>query len=257
MKELYSFKVETDIVVETPYTKKTKNGEKEYTKKTKKKVDNKVIVYKPTISDIEKAEFFFGQKYNEYINAGFLTKGMLEGMMTKNSTDLVDDQLKEALLQNIDASKVIEFYGGSKTLTEDQKNKLREAEEKKAEAEAVIVRFEATLRDQYSQTADVKAENKMIEWFIFNFSYYEEEVDGKKEVFPIFGGINFDQKRDFFLEVSEEKDEIEDEDVLAVKDVFDNSFDKITKVINLWYNKMGKNQEEIEESLKTVFGENE
>jgi hypothetical protein len=253
MKELYTFEISRDIVVETPYTKKTKNGEKEYTKKTKKKKTNKIVVYKPTVADAEKAEFFFGQKYNEYINAGFLTRAMLDNKLLKSSDGTLNEELKEALLKNMEASRVVEFYGGSKKLTEDQKQKLKEAEEKMAEAQSTILTYEGTLRDQYSQTADVKAETKMIEWFIFNYSYYEDEVEGEKEVFPIFEGSTFDEKRNFFLQLSEQKEDIDDEDVLAVKDIFDSSFEKLTQVINIWYNKMGNNQEEIEETMQKIF----
>lgn len=254
MKELYSFDISREIVTETPYKKKTKKGEVDAVKKTKSKVKNKIVVYKPTVSDIERAEFFFGQKYNEYINAGFLTKSMMDSKITKNSSGDVDEELKEAILKNIDAVRVVEFYGNADNLTEEQKKKLREAEEKMAEAQATIVRYESSLRDQYSQTADVKAETKMIEWFIFNFSYYEDEVDGKKQMFSIFDGQDFDDKRQMFLELSENKEDIDDEDVLLIKDIFDESFDLLTKVINLWYNKMGNNKEEIDKSLKEVFG---
>jgi hypothetical protein len=254
MKELYSFEIERDIVVETPYTKKTKNGEKEYTKKTKKKKKERVIVYKPTVSDIERAEFFYGQKYNEYINAGFLTRAMLERKFASNEDTVgLEKDLKDALLLNIESSRTIEFYGAAKKLDEEQKIKLAEAEEKMAEAQSIIMKYESSLRDQYSQTADVKSETKMIEWFIFNFSFYEDEVEGKTDVFPVFEGASFDEKRQSFLYLSEDKEDIEDENILLIKDIFDSSFDKLTKVINLWYNKMGNNQKEIDKSMKEVF----
>ena len=68
MKELYSFDVERKIEEQVPYTRKTKNGPIESTKKIKKTIKNKVFLKKPTGSDIENAEFFYGQKYNEFIN---------------------------------------------------------------------------------------------------------------------------------------------------------------------------------------------
>ena len=163
------------------------------------------------------------------------------------------EDLKDALLLNIESSRTIEFYGAAKKLDEEQKIKLAEAEEKMAEAQSIIMKYESSLRDQYSQTADVKSETKMIEWFIFNFSFYEDEVEGKTDVFPVFEGASFDEKRQSFLYLSEDKEDIEDENILLIKDIFDSSFDKLTKVINLWYNKMGNNQKEIDKSMKEVF----
>ena len=94
MKELYSFDVKRTIQKEVPHIKKTKDGPVETTKKVKKTIKTRVVVSKPSVADVEDAEFFYGQKFNEFINAGFLTKAMLAkkmgdigGMTSKKSED--------------------------------------------------------------------------------------------------------------------------------------------------------------------------
>ncbi len=253
MKELYSFEISRDVVKEVPYTKKTKDGPVEATKKQKKKVKNNIIIEKPSVSDIEKAEFFFGQKYNEYINAGFLTKSMLYKKTGGSNYDDLDESVKEAILENLEAAKVIDFYDGSEKLSEEQKKKLKNAKEKFVETRVVVQDYENRIQNQFSQTAEVKAEEKMIEWFMFNFSFYEDEVDGNKEIFPIFSGNTFDDKRISYLELCEDKSEISSESLLEVKDIFDASFVKIARAINIWYNKMGSNKKDIDKSIKEIF----
>ena len=77
MKEIYSFDVKREVQKEVPHIKKTKDGPVETTKRVKKTIKNKVIFTKPSISQMEDADFYYGQKYNEFINAGFLTRAML------------------------------------------------------------------------------------------------------------------------------------------------------------------------------------
>jgi len=253
MKELYSFDITRDIVTKTPYTKKTKKGEVEAFRNKTSKKNTKIVIEKPSISDIEKAEFFFGQKYNEYINAGFLTKAMLLNKIGETGTSSVSEEVRDAVIEYLEASRVIEFYDGADKLTDDQQKKLDEAKKKFAETQMLVHEHESNVRGQYSQTAETKAEEKMIEWFIFNFSYYEDEVDGEKTYFPLFEGNSFGEKRSFFLELSEDKEDIERRDVLNAKDIFDESFDMIAKAINIWYNKLGSNKEEIGAKIKEIF----
>ena len=112
MKELYSFVVKREVEKQVPYVKKTKDGPVESFKKSKTTVKNRIVLVKPSMSDVEDAEFFYGQKYNSFINSGFLTKAMLAkkmgdlgGMTSKKAEDV----MSAVLLENIEASRVIEL----------------------------------------------------------------------------------------------------------------------------------------------------
>ena len=148
---------------------------------------------------------------------------------------------------------MIQFYEGAKKLTKEQKEKLDKAKADFVETQIVVNGYENGVQNQFSQTAEVKAEEKMIEWFLFNFSYYEEEVNEEKELFPIFVGKNFDEKRESYLKLCEDKEEIDDKEILQVKDIFDLSFSELARAVNIWYNKMGKNTKEIKAKMKEIF----
>ncbi len=265
MKELYSFDVKREIIKEVPYIKKTKNGPVESTKKQKKTVQTRMAIIKPTISDMEDAEFYFGQKYNSFINAGFLTKAMLAkkmgdlGGMTSKRTD---DAISEMVLENLEASRVIEFFEGAKDLDEEQKEKLKEAKLTFASTQKSIHQYESSLRDQFSQTADAKAEQKLVEWFVVNFSYYEDEVkddkDGKKELFPLFEGESFKERREFLVDLQDlEEEETKDPHLLRLKTLYNSSFETLIRVITIWYNKLATDQKSIDKTLKDLFSEDE
>ena len=101
--------------------------------KSKKTIKTKVIIKRPTLAETEDGEFFYGQKFNEFINAGFLTKAMLskkmedigEGVFSKKETS----QMQEIMKQNVEASRIIEFYGEAKDLDEEQAEKLENAKD--------------------------------------------------------------------------------------------------------------------------------
>ena len=212
------------------------------------------------MSNVEDAEFFYGQKYNSFINAGFLTKAMLAkkmgdlgGMTSKKA----DDVMSSVLLENVEASRVIEFFDQSKDLSEEQEKKLKDAKLKFAATQKTMHEYEMGLREQFSQTADSKAEHKLIEWFVLNFSFYEDSVKDsekeKKDLFALFEGEDYKEKRNFLLSLQEPEDDIEDAQLLRIKNLFDSSFETLIRVITIWYNKLGTDQKSIDEALTQFF----
>ena len=226
--------------------------------KSKKTVKNKIVVVRPSLAEVENGEFFYGQKFNEYINAGFLTKAMLSkkmgdlgGLASKEDAD----RLQTLMMENIEAARVIQFYGEGKNLDDEQQKKLKDAQEEFITTQKQIHEYQAALRDQFSQTADAKAEQKLIEWFVFNFSFYEDKIGDKKELFPIFQGETFDDKREFYLSISDEGIDIKNEDLKKAKEIFDASYETLIRVISVWFNKMGTDQKTIDSALKELFEE--
>ena len=257
MKELYSFEVKKKIKEKVPFDKENKKGEIVQAFKTKTStVKKRVIFAKPSFADVEEADFFYGQKYNEFINSGYLTRLMLNkkiGDIGGASSKIADELIQKAFLDNMEAAKVVEFYEGQKNLDKDQEQKLEDARDLFIKTQRTISEYEDFHRSQYNQTAEAKAEQKIIEWFIFNFSFYEDEVNGNKSLFGLFDGDNYEEKRSNYLTLCEDEEDIEDKKILKNKFIFDESFSTLVKVANIWYNKMGSNQEEIDEALKQIF----
>ncbi len=122
-----------------------------------------------------------------------------------------------------------------------------------------MLEYEVALRDQFSQTADARAEQKLIEWFVINFSFYEDTVKEKedekekKDLFPLFEGEIYKEKRNFLLSLQEPEDDIEDAQLLRIKNLFDSSFETLIRAVTIWYNKLGTDQKSIDEALTEFF----
>jgi hypothetical protein len=258
MKEIYSFDVSRKVESSKPVAKKVKGVTVESVEKSIKEIKHRVVFAKPSMSMIEEAEFFYGQKFNELINAGFFTKAMLNkkmGDIGGLSSKTTVESLQKAIVDNMEASRVIEFYGESKTLTDEQKEKLDEAKNIFASTKNQVMEYEQAIRSQFSQTADVKAEQKLIEWLVFHLSYYEEDVDGKKELFPLFEGDSFDEKRAIYLDLCELLEDIDNPNLYKAKAIFDESFKILVRVASIWYNKIAEKPEDIKKAMEEMFSE--
>jgi hypothetical protein len=258
MKEIYSFDVARKVESSKPVAKKVKGVMVESVEKSIKEIKHRVVFAKPSMSMIEEAEFFYGQKFNELINAGFFTKAMLNkkmGDIGGLSSKTTVESLQKAIVDNMEASRVIEFYGESKTLTDEQKEKLDEAKNIFAATKNQVMEYEQAIRSQFSQTADVKAEQKLIEWLVFHLSYYEEDVDGKKELFSLFEGDSFEEKRAIYLDLCEALEDLDNPNLYKAKAIFDESFKTLVRVASIWYNKIAEKPEDIKKAMEDMFSE--
>ena len=166
MKELYSFPIKRKVKQKVSVEKENAKGKIVETFKTKTKtVSNRIVFAKPSFADIENAEFFYGQQYNDFINAGYLTRFLLNnkiGDSGGSSSKLSSEIINKAFVDNMEAAKVIEFYEGQKDLNEEQKKELEEAKEMFAETQRTVAEFEQFYQIQYNQTAEAKAEQKLM-----------------------------------------------------------------------------------------------
>lgn len=240
MKRVYSFNVDCSL------------------KDEKDSVD--VVFVKPTHSAMEDAEFYYGQQFNRFLKAGFLSRAMMNkefgdlgGLISKQS----QQNLVESITKMIDAQRTIEFYGGAQNLTEEQAEKLKESKETFTLLQKQIAENDINIRNMYSQSADSKAEESLIKWFVLNNSFYSEDVikDGEKksELFALFDGANLNEKKDQLDSFLDDLDETPN----RKKRIALKAIPVLNRVVSLWYNGFGNDQDSIEKSLKEFFSEEE
>lgn len=254
MQEVYTIVAKRSIKV--PEKVKTEeNGElKEVTKLRKKQEKTNIVFVKPSPAMMEKAEFFFGLQYNKLIQAGYMTRAM----MAKKFNDVGglgaenDEELKEQLALYMDATQKIEFYGGAKKLSEQQKELLEEAKKNLALSTKFIEEYQINLNSVYGQTAEAKADQKMVEWFMLNFLFIKETIDEEEEYFPFFEGADYEAKRDFYLRL---QDEVKNptEDFLKKQELLEMHFEDFIRVISIWRSGLASTQKEIDEKMNELF----
>lgn len=221
----------------------------------------KVAFVKPSHSEIEDAEYVYAQKFNKLLNDGFLSKAM----MAKRFNDIggsVSDKDVEDIGKNIkelyDNKRIIEFFEGSKDLTEEQKNKLEKAKDRYFFLQKEITDYTNNVNSMYNQSADSKAESHMIKWFVLNNSFYYEKIrkgeDLKEEAFSIFEGNSFEDKNSNFQQIfeNENKDDVSSK---RKRHIAKESILTLQRIAALWYQGLAGDQETSEQALKTYFAD--
>jgi hypothetical protein len=236
LKEIYSFTVEDTQEVEEKTKEKRKNKEGvqeevEISKKVKKKIPYTIIVKNPNRRELEEADMEYSIEMSRCIKKGILTKAML----AKKYSDT------GGLLSENDATKLVDLYGelsdlegeytkktlanrNIKKLPKKKQEELTRLSGKLALVRRDIVNLESAYQSLFNHTADTKAQNRIVLWYLTHLSYYTCEKLEVKEPTPLFEGEDFGMKADAYYA----KDEAQDS-------LFQAAAGKLTSLVSYWY----------------------
>jgi hypothetical protein len=243
LREIYSFTVEKEEKVKKTETKKVKNPdtkkmeEVSITREVTEGVPYRVILKEPTRRQIEDAELEYSVEMSKCIRKGILTKAML----AKKYSDT------GGLLTEVDAKHLSGLYIKFGELSSDfQKVNSRLKKEDKdrdrlaklsgeiAKAKKEIIDIETSYSSLFNHTADTRAQNKVIQWYILNLTHIQKS--DADEVEPLFEGESLEDKEDRFYELEEGDD-----------DLYNLVSGKVATIISFWYYSAGAvTREEIE-----------
>jgi hypothetical protein len=254
-RELYSFDIQIDKEIEKEVTKeverKNDKGEKEIVKEITKEISTeessvRVFLKKPTRSQVEDGDMFYSVWLNKFIKMGLLTRAMLAKKQLDIGGSLnEEDKLNYAKLylklfekqQNVIRYSAID----SDAMTNDEKEKLDKAVSELSVIRKDLADFEAAQASIFDHTADVKARNKTITWFLLHLGYYVEEGQEAEDAKPLFPGTDYEEKYDSYQELDEDQDPI-----------FIKSIDRLSTIATIWYMSGIQEQSEFEDVLKQM-----
>ena len=158
------------------------------------------------------------------VKQGVLTKAMLLNKYTDTG----------GLMSEKDAKQLNEMYaelGDLQTQFTNLNVKAKKGSKEDAEKRSTLTERISNLRRSIAQaetnfsallnhTADTRAQNKVVTWYLLSLTHLEKE--GKLE--PFFDGESFEDKRESFYKMEESEDPI-----------LELVYDKITAFISFWY----------------------
>jgi hypothetical protein len=243
-KELYSFSVDREVEKEVSSSKvDKKTGEKiTVTKKVKEMQPLIVKLKKPSRRELEDAELEFSVEMSRCIKKGILTKAMLAkkysdtgGLMSEDDAgELVDNYKKIFDLQSEYARLEI-----VQNKNEKQQSRSSEIAEELANVRRKIVETESNYQALFDHTADVKAQNRLILWYVVMLTYIQENEDDSPK--PYFGAGSFEDK----LEKYYEKEESED-------DVYFLIAKKAATILAFWFFNQASDKDSFDDLMKRV-----
>jgi hypothetical protein len=259
-RELYSFNIDIEREKEKEITKEKKRKNKETGKMetveetvirtVTEKVPVRISLRKPSRTQIEDGDMFYSIWLNKFIKMGLLTRAMLaKKQVDVGGTLNEDDKMNYAklYLKLFEKQQNIIRYSAKdqSEMSASEKERLQSSVSELAVIRKQLSDFEAAQASIFDHTADVKARNKTITWFLLHLAYIQEgEGEGKEDpanAMPMFLGTEYDEKYRNYQELDENQDE-----------AFTKSIDKLSTVATIWYMSGVQEQDEFDAVLNQI-----
>lgn len=265
-KEIYSFTTEVKQTKEisetkTEFNQETGDPEKVTVSKT---VDvptrYRIVIKQPNRRQMEEADMEYSIEMSRCIKKGILTKAMLSKKYSDLGGMMTED---DALELNKHYARVGELqteyqrYQSKEKKTAEDLNTIRQILIDLTETRTSIVNLETAYSALFNHTADTKAQNKAIMWYVVNLTYFKEEESEDGELTPLFEGVTADDKLEQYYLFDEQ----------GKSEIFNNIKNKLTTFISYWFfssstekeefDNLNEDVEEVDQELNPVNTEKE
>lgn len=246
-KWLHTFTIKKEIDKKVTEKQKGEKGEDiEITKTVKETVPISFHIKKPNRKLYDKAELFYGVKMSEGIKAGLLTRSLLakryddDGGAFSESEKQKYSELYSAIYSKENEYQRLQVNLDNKD--QDLKESLSESLLKELAAlRRQLIEIENSQSNIFDQTAENRAKNQTIMWWVLNLSHWKEH--GHEDPKPFFKGAEHDERLESY-------DTYEDSD----DNFFNEAIRKLAFFISFWY--MGKvSSEEDFKSVEKLYSE--
>ena len=233
IKEIYSFNVYETKEVSVETESKDENGNAiTITKKVNEEVPIKITLKKPSRRQIEEADLEYSVEMSRCVKKGILTKAMLVKKYSDTGGLMSETEAKSLYEYYQKLGELHREYSENQVLTKDEKRD-KELTLEMAEIRDKIIKIEMAYQNLFEHTADMKAQNRLLLWYILNLTMIQGESDKAPKLY--FKGDDFEER----LEDYYNKEESEDEQYfLIVK--------KISTIAAYWFYNQASNKEEFD-----------
>ena len=259
MKWLYTFQVNRDVEVEETTSKKNeKDEEVKETTKTKKTRPVKVRIGKPSRRMFDDGELHYGVKLSEGIKAGLLTRAQLAKRYDNDGGVLSDperERYSEVYLALFEKENQLQRYqlNLEKMSEEEKKDKITDLLVEMADLRRELQEVESAQSALFDQTAENRAKNKTIMWWVLQLAHVEKHADeykdyhwynkevkeGEKPEEPefeaLFSGDSLEEKLQKYDDLEESEDLF-----------WNETIKKLAYFISYWYSGQAESEEDFE-----------
>lgn len=204
LKFLYETTVKRQVETKVT-TKDPKDPSIEVTKTIKKAQPIKVAILRPRRNLFEAAEIFYAKKVADFIKDGLLPFSLVQKRYANDGGALSEPEKKimDDLRDQVTKCKNDYFSFDENDKSEATKTKKNELLVRINDVNSKLSSIENAYADIFDNTAEVKARNKTIEWWVLNLSYYDPE---NKEYTPVFTGETHADKLACYDDIEENDD---------------------------------------------------
>ena len=249
-KWLHEFIINKEDKTMESHTETNDKGEKITTEKeVVKEIPTYFAIRKPTRKLFDEADLFYSVKLSEGIKAGLLTRTLLEKRF-ENDGGIFSEGDKDRYfeLYRLVFEKENELQQAAlnlKNLPEDQKNdKLATLYTELTLVKRDLQEYETLYSSLFEQTAENRAKNATIMWWVLFLGYYKNEES--QEYVSLFDGNNYDDKISSY-DLYEEADD----------SFWIEAIKKTIYFVSFWYSGNGKTEEDFKQAEDDTEEESE
>jgi hypothetical protein len=241
LKEIYNFTIyeEKETPVET-VSKDAEGNEIKVTKKEKVKTPVKVILKKPSRRQIEEADLEYSVEMSRCVKKGILTKAMLVKKYSDTGGLMSETEAKSLYQMYQRLMELQREYTENETINKGEASRQKKTDAltlEMAEVRDKIVKTEMAYQSLFDHTADMKAQNRLLLWYIINLTFIQREDEDKPSAY--FRGEDFEDK----LEDYYAKEESEDLQYFEIAR-------KISRIAAFWFYNQGATTKDYEELME-------
>jgi len=208
IKEIYNFTIYEEAEKSVETISKDENGDEiKVTKKVTEKTPVKVILKRPSRRQIEEADLEYSVEMSRCVKKGILTKAMLVKKYSDTGGLMSETEAKTLYQLYQKLMELQREYTENETVNKTEPNRKKKSEELTLEMTKVrdqIVKTEMAYQSLFDHTADMKAQNRLLLWYIINLTYIQREEDSKPV--PYFKGEDFEDKLEDYYQKEESED---------------------------------------------------
>lgn len=230
-KEIYSF----DVTIKN-------DGEEEESGK-----DYRIVIKAPNRSESEEADLQYSIEISNLLKKGVLTRAMLlkkydeltggDQHRLKRHMEQIREKSREYHLASYDLGELLVRNKDKKRVAKKDKDTIEELKLKVSGLKQEIVLLESEYSQLFEFTADSKASQKQILWYLAHLCFYSE--DDSEGWQPLVPGENWEEKRNYLYDIEDAEE--------SINPLVEQSLGKCLAFISLWYHSVNPSLQDFED----------
>lgn len=207
MKLIYEFEVKKQVEVDKVETREENGATISVTTKVKEDRPIFFAIKRPSRNEKEEGEMHRAAHFALCVERGIITQAALRKKYGDTGGIYTNEEEKQYSILRAKLRDSLEQYQLLSVNLEDKDKEKRDAIfEEIFEIRRKIIEFENSATLFYQDTAESKARNKLIEYFILNLTYFKD--DATKDWVPFFKGETVEEKTKHLASLEDSDDEL-------------------------------------------------
>ena len=252
-KVLYQFTINKIAEIEEEKSETTTNEQGEsvtrtYKEKTKKEVPVEILINQPSRKQIQEADMEFSIEMSRCIRNGILTKAMLLNKYSDTGGLISDADAKVMVsaageIGDLQSRLTILNLKPESERDEDYKKKIESVTSEILQRRKTLIEKETSYMTLFNHTADIKAQNRAILWYVLNLTQFKDNSKKNAEFEWLFPGKTFEAKEAAMFDYEENKNEI-----------YEKCYSKLASIISYWFFTSNTEKEEFDRIIGEIDG---